>query len=601
MTKSILYKILFLCCIVFWITAILLTWNKPAIGYESSIYRSTPLIFWVANITNVIVGLTLIVHRVVDKEDKQKTFLGVIGVILIFLVFASVLSLWIFRGYDLWSQHDSLTHLGVINQMINSGHFDSQNFYPITHIYVSQLSFLLGLPTNVILKCVPFILALFNIVFFYCFSKTILVTEWQAVLATIIWMTFLTEWYIDLTPNTLANFMFPLGLFLLMKSIFTKDNMWKILLTIFLFLIPLLHILVGFIMVLFMLSIWVFYIIFIRNKPKMSSNNAIFLLIAAIALLAWDIIWISSYGPLGGLVTSIIGTFSGELTSNLSSLTKSVQYAAGYHYDILTDVLKVYGGPLIILLSATSGIVFMFFKRHSNRYTNNLNLYYLPLIVVACLFIMLYLVYTGFPPERLIIYVLLICTLFAGFLFHIIFQKPGTYLTRIVQVGIVLLMIFLFIINGLKLYPSPYIYEPNMQVTFSQMDGMKWFIFNKDYSKEQTSLTVRTYRFGSLFLTPEEFSERPDMRYYTANIPSYLVIPFHFGYDVNENLGQSFRDDAYMILSQQCRTLYIDIWPEMSSLRFQSVDFMKVEEDITVNKLYSAGLGLDIYYIEAIP
>jgi hypothetical protein len=64
--------------------ALIITWNTPATGYESSIYRSTPLILWVSLIASVIVGITLVVVSIAKNELEQNS-LWKIGFLLVFL------------------------------------------------------------------------------------------------------------------------------------------------------------------------------------------------------------------------------------------------------------------------------------------------------------------------------------------------------------------------------------------------------------------------------------------------------------------------------------------------------------------------------------
>ena len=146
-----LIKILALMSIIFWVIALLVTWSSPATGYEASIYSATPRLFWVANVLNLIIGLGIIVHQITYKNNRRESKLWIIGFVLVFLTFAAVLSLWIIRGYALLGEGDPLTHLGVIRNIISTGHMESSNYYPITHIYLAQLSEISNISPNILL------------------------------------------------------------------------------------------------------------------------------------------------------------------------------------------------------------------------------------------------------------------------------------------------------------------------------------------------------------------------------------------------------------------------------------------------------------------
>ena len=98
-------------------------------------------------------------------------------------------------------QGDPLTHLGIINNIITTGHIEVENFYPITHIYLVQLSEILNISPNIFHKCIPFIFGLFSVLFIHCLAKTTLPKKGQVLLATVIFMAFLTPLNLILEVN----------------------------------------------------------------------------------------------------------------------------------------------------------------------------------------------------------------------------------------------------------------------------------------------------------------------------------------------------------------------------------------------------------------
>jgi formate/nitrite transporter FocA (FNT family) len=126
--------------------ALIITWNTPATGYESSIYRSTPLILWVSLIASVIVGIALVVVSIA-KNELDRSSLWKIGFLLVFLCYTICLALFIIRGYYMWCMTgDPASHIGWIKETINTGHIAGGVIYPVIHIYLSlRSSFLTGL------------------------------------------------------------------------------------------------------------------------------------------------------------------------------------------------------------------------------------------------------------------------------------------------------------------------------------------------------------------------------------------------------------------------------------------------------------------------
>jgi hypothetical protein len=124
--------------------ALIITWNTPATGYESSIYWSTPLILWVSLIASVIVGVALVVVSIAKNELEQSS-LWKLGLLLVFLCYTICLALFIIRGYYMWCMTgDPASHIGWIKEIINTGHMVDTILYPAGHIYLSEIVFFNG-------------------------------------------------------------------------------------------------------------------------------------------------------------------------------------------------------------------------------------------------------------------------------------------------------------------------------------------------------------------------------------------------------------------------------------------------------------------------
>ena len=113
--------------------------SSPATGYESSIYTHTPPVVWGGLISSIICGVGIILHQLYARKENESN-LWVIGLLLIALNLTILLCVHTLRGYALYGRGDSLSHLGIIRNLISSGHVESRNFYPIIHIYIAQLS-----------------------------------------------------------------------------------------------------------------------------------------------------------------------------------------------------------------------------------------------------------------------------------------------------------------------------------------------------------------------------------------------------------------------------------------------------------------------------
>ena len=124
--KSILI-ILFL----FLTVAVLIAWNVPSAGFEPSIYNSTPLVLWIAIISSVIAGVSIVILSI-SNSDFGRNNLWKYGFLLILLCYAIGLSLFIIRGYYMWGINgDPANHLGWTNEILQNGLIPPSVFYPI--------------------------------------------------------------------------------------------------------------------------------------------------------------------------------------------------------------------------------------------------------------------------------------------------------------------------------------------------------------------------------------------------------------------------------------------------------------------------------------
>jgi len=188
--------------------ALIITWNTPATGYESSIYRSTPLILWVSLIASVIVGVVLVVVPIAKNELEQNS-LWKIGFLLVFMCYAVCLALFIIRGYYMWCMTgDPASHIGWIKETLNTGHAPASVIYPITHIYLSEIIFITDLDLVFLHKIIPLIFGLLCVLFMYAFARSMFSNLAGALLTGVISCSLAFDWYLNLTPNALANLFF---------------------------------------------------------------------------------------------------------------------------------------------------------------------------------------------------------------------------------------------------------------------------------------------------------------------------------------------------------------------------------------------------------
>lgn len=205
-------------CFILIAVAVLVAWNSPATGYEASIYTATPLLAWIFLGISTICGIAIVIHQIYTKQHETSK-LWVIGILLILFSYIAILSLHIIRGYAFWcATGDPATHLGGVKNIIASGYITGNNFYPIATIHSTQLSQICNLSPIVFAKWLPVLFALIYVGFMYLLAKSVLPSKTAVILATVASLAPLYGWYLNFTPNGLANLAFPMALFLLVRS-----------------------------------------------------------------------------------------------------------------------------------------------------------------------------------------------------------------------------------------------------------------------------------------------------------------------------------------------------------------------------------------------
>lgn len=590
-------KILAVVCISLFIVAITIARNSPATGYEASIYTATPSLVWGFLIFGTLCGIGIVVHQVHTNRIEQDK-LWSIGFLIIMLSYTAFLSLWIIRGYGMWCSGDPMNHLMYIKGVISTGHVSSGNIYPITHIYLAQISQICGVDPIVPHKFIPFMMGILYVAFMYLFAGSVLPKKGQIILTAVAATTLIQGWYLNLTPNGLANLAFPLALFLMVKSFSPGTVVWRGLFLLMIFLFPPFHVLTGFTLLIIVIGMWLMQrVLATRGEVPQRDKGAIATLgiSAGMLLFVWNYLWISNFGTFGDAIRNVYTLIAEGGTTHAASLLEKAQYASGLGFSLKEEFVKVYSGYATYLIFA--GVSFWALWKRWRQQENLRNLFTLYGPLAACVLTVVGLYFSNLPfgPGRFYIYLIIICTMFVGFILYEVLKRghnwqQHTFLKKLVPLLVIIALFGLSMHGALKLYPSPYIHSTNWQVARTEIKGMDWFLHNKSTVIETKAIGLSLSRFAAVLMTPEERHGRKDI--YTEVGDS----PYHFGYDKYPTLGESYSEDAYLVVSAQDKTYFTDVFPEIADIRFVPQDYEGLEQDPSVDKLYHSG-EFDVYYV----
>jgi hypothetical protein len=604
--KSILI-ILFL----FLTASLIITWNTPSTGFESSIYNNTPLVLWIAIIFSVIVGISLVILSLSDSNLSSSN-LWKYGLLLIFFCYAICLGLFIIRGYYSWNMYgDTSTHLGYINEILRNGYMPETLFYPVTHIFLSGITLLTTLNPLFLAKILPFFYGLLVIFYIYIFVRVISSHQIIPIIAVIIACTFPYGYFYGiLTPNFLGNLMIPLALFIMYKY-FESDNIsWSILFCIILILYPVFHFVPSLFLGLCLVIPWMLYTLldFLNVfKEKNLDVHKLYkipekIVIPFLILLIWNYFWYSFSQPYRLTILDLYRKIFVEEKgpSYYLDLANQVSYAQAYGYSPAEIILKQYGNPIILLILSVLAFILLWKTITRKQEQIKIFLLYGPWAIICIILPGLYLFYLYFGPLRLVTYISFLGTIFTACLMSYMLIKSRNskkfFISWMIKIAVIVVLVCLFLSGLLNLYNSPYNkILNNEQTTYSEISGMS-FLFNyRNVTIPISGLTAAPGRFADLLLTPEGRAAQGIPHWYLDDINK---VPWHFGYDNFSSIAYSYNVTTDLVITQKDKAIYTDYVPNMAKYRFFSYDFERLKNDSGASHIYSNG-GFDL--LEIVP
>ena len=500
---------------------------------------------------------------------------------------------------------DPATHLKTIQQINTIGYTTQDNIYPLMHIYVAELSQILGVNLIQLHKLIPLYFGLLYVVFMYLLAKSILPDKGQAILASVSSCTLIQGSCLNFLPNILANLLLPMALFILVKAFTTQKIQWKTLIIIILLFYPPFHIVPSFALGIFFISLWIPKRVFtLINKDIQKDDSGIgnidkFNVNLSLLLVVWGITWISSFYRWRLNILNLFSLIAKGGSTHLSILVENIIFARSYQFNVFENVLRKTGGILLYLVLSLVSIPLLWKEMLINKENNKLISLYGPLLINGLLIILFYFINLGFSPLRMMYYIAVISTIFTGFLGYKIIEKirvfNGVHLDKFALGLMVILLVGIFLIGTLKTYPSPYIRSQSLQTTKTEVEGGRWFFNNRDMQIEISGITFTPYRFADFLLDPEERKTQGSLPW---SIWQNQRAPPHFGYNNHFSLSELYLKDTYLLITEKDKSTFSDVYPETTKDFWYPSDFERLESDYGLEKLYMNG-EFDIWYINA--
>lgn len=562
----------------------------PALGYEESIYLSTPLWYWLIAGIAAATGLGIILHAIRCGEVPGSTVVmaGIVS-LLAFRFLATLLPL--FRGYFTWSG-DNLSNLGHVVDILSLGRIGEQNPYPVAHIIVAEISLLTGIPPTQVAMIVTGAFSSIFVLGVYLLSRTVFAKRRDQFIALLIAALLLfNDYEVFFRPNAWAFLLVPLILALFIRSRSSLPH--SIMLLPFVIGVSLLHPVAALALVVSFLVIASVQRLRTRDesvhfrRAALSSAVVPSLIILSV-LLPWTLAFQSFQRDLRRFVTLLIEGGEGSPVAGLATTLARIDLGG---IDVLLLYLRWFGEETLLVAAALVGLVLLFrnrawlFGRRGTQWSR-----FLAFWVIVSLSAISFLVYFfGAAPgldllgmERsqryLVLFLPLLVTPFASYLIRR--EKRSSFVAFFVVILIVASSVS---IAGL--YHSPWIKRPNSQVSVAEANGLEWLFTHKDESRGIATILTSPQRFAHLLYGVQ--GAATDLGPLGTSF-----LPDHFGYDLSGSASGLSKDSDYIVIAESERITYLRIWE--SAGRFHPEDFARLLTDASLQHIYANG-EIDVF------
>jgi hypothetical protein len=548
--------------------------NTPAIGYELSIYQSTPMV-WIFLFSSTICGIGIIIYQAFS--DNKNNFWS-IGLSMVLINIFIILSLHALRGYFYYGSSDHILQIKSIRYIVSTGHFESDNLHPAINIFAAQICEICDLSSDIVAKYLPAFFSIFFMIFcVYLLAREVLPERHIliALTATVSILPF-NSLHVQLYPHTLSVFLYPLILYSHVRYLKRRSWQFGLLLILFLILLPYSHPYGSFVMI-FLLPLIELARIIVAKRLYNEKSDKIVLNPAIISFITffW---WISSFTIFGIMLpyiwSSIFNIYQAGPIQEGLAVVERLTWVEVIEYNV-----KMYGDNLVyVALSIVAGVII--FKKIRKREKNVRFLSLLFIFFITC-FPVEFILMIGFP-QRLgrvlnLMYGMVVSPILVGFAVCEIFKKK-----KIATVVVTLLFASTFGISILSVYHSPWIFSPSWHITSMDVKGADFFF---------------TYRNSELEF--EAMGIDPSLM-----LGKVGLIPAHFNYTYHKPLGESIAHDCYIMINKRCKLANIDPVVSKAQLSmlggwgFDRKDFDNLENDSSVAKIYSNG-EFDLFLVSS--
>lgn len=490
------------------------------------------------------------------------------------------------RGYYSW-HGDNITHLGFLKDLLYSGTLSNENYYPISHILLTESALIIDAESRFVSNIAPVMLSAISPLFLYLFTKSLYNCEAQRILCLTISSSILIGgvYNVFFMPNGCSIFLLPLALYLLLKR---GSIPHAILLLPIIIIYPYFHPLSSLFIIFAILIMWGVswahetFVDQSRNPLKqIFTQNPLALILLETTVF---ITWVLSIDAFENNIRNVFYDFTKTGPEILSEMNNTLIYIGVENWETMVLFLKLQGAPSFMIVLSILGLCLITIRTLKSKL---ITIYEYRTICFGSVFIIIgsmYATYLLCAPvlenigaERLITYASLFTPVFMGIVLYKILRGSRLRLGRIM---IVVALIFIpAFASGIALYPSPYVFKPNAQIGYQDILGTSWFFNNK---AEKVPI------FSTLSNQPrivEGIFGKSNAKVKGFRTEEVNQVPDHFNFFLSSHENKIQTTDSYFSLSMMDRITYLTVWNIIG--RFDNNDFDDINSDEAIINAYS--------------
>ncbi len=561
---------------------LLIAHANPARGFEWSLYASVPAAVWFLCFGAGVIGLVVLLWGGATQRSGRGFWLA--GIAPALLSKAAIVAIPYARGYVGW-RGDSITHMGIVRDIVTAGRVAVDDFYPISHVLVAVQSMVSGLDVAAAYNLGP---SLFIVVH----GIAIWAVAWRlfgggARFALCVGLALPMFAGFQGTPNAWSLLWMP---FVVLVASRAASWPTRVLCVLLVGICPLFHPLTALMLVGCLASGAVVMLTVRRLLPAVLGNSTTAIHCwAGLAALGFIVFWrwIESFKWFESNIRTLVEQMlSWQTVGTLATMEGSLGRLGLNTVERMQLFVRMYGADTIGLLFGAFGVGLLV-CRIVRGHQEPLSAALLGVVVCFCTCVLWYGAYMlGAPGSGAIAggRGLAYAVLFAPFAGALVAPRLAQTKGRVVLPALVLVVSLAFVLEGRALFCDPYVQKPNVQVSQMDVEAVR-FVGEKKASSQivlnciSNPPRVAEWAFGK--------EEAASLRVFSRG----SFVPDHFGYNLESNAGDTIGREALFLLGGIDRTTYSTVWKAIG--RFDSQDFVRLESDTSCSLVY-ATRGVDV-------